>query len=375
LLQLQPLNVLIGPNGSGKSNLIEAFELLRSTPADFGRAIRDGGGPQEWIWKGSPPSGSATIEVRLSERNPAGQPVRYRLEFTTVQNRVEVLDEAIENCEPSPGESDVFFYYRFQRGDPAINIKEFGEGSSRVKRRLRREDFESTKSVLAQRRDRDLYPEVTWVGEEFGRIQLFREWTFGRFGELRTPQRADLQNTPLLPDSSNLALVLSEIFHRDGGSFDEALRRFYPRFQRMTTRIQGGAVQFYLHESDFDVPIPATRLSDGTIRFVAILAVLLNPSPPPLVCIEEPELGLHPDAVAQLAELLIQASNRMQLVVTTHSESLVSALTPCPDAVIACERPGPGTTLHRLDPETLEHWLDEYRLGDLWSMGELGAYP
>ena len=374
-LQLQPLNVLIGPNGSGKSNLIEAFELLRSTPADFGRAIRDGGGPQEWIWKGSPPAGSATIEVVLSERNPAGQSVRYRLEFTTVQNRVEVLDEAIENCEPSAGESDAFFYYRFQRGDPVINVKEIGGGSGRVKRRLRREDFESTKSVLAQRRDRDLYPEVTWVGEEFGRIQLFREWTFGRFGELRTPQRADLQTTPLLPDSSNLALALSEIFHRDGRRFDEALRHFYPRFERMTTRIQGGTVQFYLHESDFDIAIPATRLSDGTIRFVAILAILLDPSPPPLVCIEEPELGLHPDAVAHVAELLIEASNRMQLVVTTHSESLVSALTPCPDAVIACERPGPGTTLHRLDPEALEHWLDEYRLGDLWSMGELGAYP
>ena len=61
--------------------------------------------------------------------------------------------------------------------------------------------------------------------------------------------------------------------------------------------------------------------------------------------------------------------------VTTHSESLISALTQCPDAVIACERPGPGATLHRLDPEALEHWLDEYRLGDLWGMGELGAYP
>ena len=128
------------------------------------------------------------------------------------------------------------------------------------------------------------------------------------------------------------------------------MSRFFPRFERMSTRVLGGTVQFYLHESTFDSPIPATRLSDGTIRFIAILAVLLAPNPPSFVCIEEPEFGLHPDAVAQVAELLIEASSRMQLVVTTHSESLVSALTERPDAVIVCERPGPGTTLHRLIP-------------------------
>ena len=106
-----------------------------------------------------------------------------------------------------------------------------------------------------------------------------------------------------------------------------------------------------------------------------MLATLLTPSPPPLVCIEEPELGLHPDAVAMLADLLVDASKRMQLVVTTHSDALVSALTDQPAAIVACERPGAGTELRRLDPEKLAGWLDEYRLGDLWRMGELGANP
>ena len=99
-LELEPLNVLIGPNASGKSNLIEAFELLRSTPTDFAAAIRDGGGPREWIWKGQPHAGSATMETVLAKKNPAWDPLRHRLEFSTVQNRVEVLDEAIEELEP-----------------------------------------------------------------------------------------------------------------------------------------------------------------------------------------------------------------------------------------------------------------------------------
>jgi predicted ATPase len=230
-------------------------------------------------------------------------------------------------------------------------------------------------SVLAQRKDPDLYPELFWLGWQFETIQTFREWTFGRYGALRWPQRADLPEQWLLPDSSNLALVLNQIEHKSGPVFNEYLKRFFPRFERMSTSISGGTVQFYLHESGFRAPIPTTRLSDGTIRFIAMLATLLSPSPPPLVCMEEPELGLHPDAVALLADLLVEASQRMQLVVTTHSDAFVSALTNQPAAIVACERPGAGTVLRRLDPERLADWLDDYRLGDLWRMGELGANP
>ena len=139
--------------------------------------------------------------------------------------------------------------------------------------------------------------EVTWTGRRFGAIHTFREWTFGRYVPLRQPQPADLPEDRLLPDSRNLALVLNQIEHAGDIRLNQLLRQFFPRFERMSTPISGGRVQFYLHESGFRAPIPATRLSDGTIRFIAILATLLSPSPPPLVCIEEPELGLHPDAV------------------------------------------------------------------------------
>jgi predicted ATPase len=375
VFDLTGLNVLIGPNGSGKSNVIEAMELLRATPADLAKAIRDGGGPTEWLWKGENRKASATLDVELGSNTPTQRPLRYRLEFTSVQSRVEVIDEAIEEIEPLPGKRDVFFYYRFQRGRPAINVRNAkGTGAGRS-RRLERETLLPDQSVLTQRKDPDLYPEVTWVGQCFGTFQTFREWTFGRYAPLRQPQPADLPDDRLLPDARNLALVLNQIEHKDGRRFNQLLKRFFPRFERMSTRVSGGTVQFYLHEPSFDSPIPPTRLSDGTIRFVALLATLLSPSPPPLVCIEEPELGLHPDAVTLIADLLLEASERMQLIVTTHSDALVSALTNQADAVIACERPGAGTILRRLDPKKLASWLDDYRLGDLWRMGELGANP
>lgn len=371
--ELRNLNVLIGPNGSGKSNLIEALELLAATPRNFAATVRDGGGPGEWLWKGDGAGNPARIEVVLEKDRPTGRPLRYRLEFTAVQSRVEVSDEAVEELEPSPGETDVYFYYRFQRGHPAINVRD--DNGSSFQRRLQRESLLPDQSVLAQRKDPDQYPEVTRVGRTFDSFQTFREWTFGRYAPIRLPQPADLPGDRLETGSKNLALVLNHIEHTGGARLYESLKRFFPRFERMSTSVSGGTVQFYLHEHGFNAPIPATRLSDGTIRFVALLATLLSPSPPPLVCIEEPELGLHPDAVALLADLLVEASERMQLVVTTHSDALVSALTNQPDAIVTCERPGAGTVLRRLDPDRLAAWLEDYGLGDLWRMGELGANP
>ena len=292
--ELSSLNVLIGPNASGKSNFIEMLELLRATPTDFAAAIRDGGGAGEWLWKGSNPIRAAEIAVVLEEGTPTSRPLTYRLKFTDVKSRVEVIDEAIEELAPQVGESDVFFYYRFQGGHPAINIR--NRRGARTERRLQRESLYPDQSVLAQRKDPDLYPEVTWLGRSFGAIQTFREWTFGRYVPLRQPQPADLPEDRLLPDSRNLALVLNQIEYTGETRFNDLLRKFSPRFQRMSTRVSGGTVQFYLHETGFTAPIPATRLSDGTIRFVALLATLLAPSPPPLVCIEEPELGRMIDA-------------------------------------------------------------------------------
>ena len=243
-------------------------------------------------------------------------------------------------------------------------------------RYLQRQHLRPDQSVLAQRKDPDLYPEVTWVGDTLGSFHTFREWSFGRYVALRQPQRADLPGDRLLPDNRNLALVLNQIEHKDGAvRLNELMKRFFPRFERLSTRVLGGTVQFYLHESGFSAPIPATRLSDGTIRFIALIAALLGTNPPPLLCIEEPELGLHPDVLTLLAELLVEASERTQLIVTTHSDALISALTNHVDAVVACERPGAATVLRRLEPDKLASWLEEYRLGDLWRIGELGANP
>jgi predicted ATPase len=109
------------------------------------------------------------------------------------------------------------------------------------------------------------------------------------------------------------------------------------------------------------------------LRWISLLAILLDPQPPPLVCIEEPELGLHPDLLPKLADLLREASQRMQLVITTHSDVLVDALTDTPESVIVCEKENGATTMRRLDRKDLSKWLEKYSLGQLWRSGQVGG--
>ncbi len=378
-IELKSLNVLIGPNASGKSNLIEAIGFLRSSPTDLALPIRDGGGVMEWLWKGS--SKIPTAEVNTTIYCPEGtMPLRHKISFTLSGQRFELVDEAVENEHPdTPQSREVRFYYRYQKGDPVIRayFERAGKDKrrSRSRRKLRREDIATDQSILSQRKDPDQYPEITYLGNQYSKIRLYREWNLGRYALPRLPQKADLPGDFLLEDASNLGVVLNNLEHQGKGwsLLLEKLKQFHEPFRHISTKVEGGTVQIFLHEDGLHQPIPATRLSDGTLRYLYLLSVLCHPFPPPLVCIEDPELGLHPDILPTVADLLIEASNRMQLVVTTQSDILVDALTDTPEAILVCEKHAGSTTMKRLKKEELTEWLKKYALGELWRMGEIGG--
>jgi predicted ATPase len=151
------------------------------------------------------------------------------------------------------------------------------------------------------------------------------------------------------------------------------LRKFYEPVKDVDVEVLGNSLRIMVKEDGLSSRTPATRLSDGTLRWLMLLIVLLDPTPPPVICIEEPELGLHPDMIPTLADLLRDASTRTQLIVTTHSQSLVSEFSDDPESVCVCEKIDGATKIRRLDKERLSVWLEDYSLGHLWASGEIGG--
>ena len=166
--------------------------------------------------------------------------------------------------------------------------------------------------------------------------------------------------------------MLSQLHGTYKKTFLSALSQLFDGIVDVQCPVTGGTVGLFLEEAG-NRTIPVTRLSDGTLRYLCLLVTLLHPEPPPLICIEEPELGLHPDLLPTLSDLMQEASERTQLIVTTHSDVLVDALTDRPESVVVCEKHHGQTEMRRLDRDDLVKWLDDYRLGDLWTSGELGG--
>jgi len=361
-LALLSLNVLIGPNGAGKSNLIEALGLIRSTPGDMRAVVRRGGGAAEWVWKGLPESFAA---IDLVVANPQGNhPLLHLLVFEADEQGFRLKLERIEK----PGEEKQPYYnYRFQHGPPVVST------GTRGQQWLEPDTFNPDLSILAQLRDPKNYPEITFLAESYEKIRIYREWAFGRNTVFREPQKADMRNDRLEEDFSNLGLFLNRLRQtpKAKAAILDGLRDLYDGLTDFDVSIVGGSVQVFFTEGDFT--IPATRLSDGSLRYLCLLAILCDPEPPPLICIEEPELGLHPDILPKLADHLVAASSRTQLVVTTHSDILVDAMTERPDAVVVCEKHEGKTEMRWLKRDELVEWLKKYRLGQLWTKGQLGG--
>ena len=376
---LEPLNVLIGPNASGKSNLIEALSLLAAAPWDLQTRIGGGGGVNAWLWKGAVPAPTATIEVTTSfpRVNSTGTvPVGYSLSFTETGGRFFVVDEVIENkALATTPYVQPYLYYSYRYGGSGPVIDTVTPSQEKYQRQLRLDDVRMDQSILSQRRDRYTYPELTYLGELFASICIYTGWNLGPYAPPRLPQRTDLRQDVLLPDASNLGVLLSNLLNEPQvkPQIIDRMKDFYPSFQDINTRLSFGTVQTFFHEHGLRDSIPATRLSDGSLRYLCLLAILCHPVPPPIICIEEPEVGMHPDVIPEIAALLREASTRSQIFVTTHSDALVDALTDTPEAIVVCEKEDGITQLRRLDAGELKPWLEKYRLGELWTQGRFGG--
>ena len=390
-VELKPLNVLIGANGIGKSNFIRAFGLLRSMPLSLEDALIHLGGIGEVLWRGqgwSEDGGDFVLDAIFSQAWEWDQPIRYRCEIDGKSGFL-VSKEVLENREAKPGVKRPARYFTVELGDGEVkrgyNLFDHapwvdtGNGNKKSEDWIRfgplDETYKLDRSIFQQFKG-GICTEIEQIASLLERIQIHNCLDIGRKGEHRKSQSVDQRGDQLLPDASNLALVFNH-FEKHGVTqqIEQWMRRFNPGIKRVSTVVDGRSMQIFFHEGHLASGLPASAVSDGTLQFMALLCILLNPTPPPLVCIEEPEIGLHPDAIALLARLLEDASERMQIIISTHSDRLVSCFSHKPESVLVADRNEDTgeTELERLDGEQLADWLKDYKLGKLWTKGEIGG--
>jgi len=268
-LELENLNILIGPNGSGKSNLIQALSLLRATPMppvtrmDV-QTVMALAGAADWVWKGAPEN-LVSIDVSLGGLK-ANKPLRHFISFSSDSNGLHLKEELIETG-----------------GRQLLkSIANSANGSS---------------SVLAKIRDPERYPEYTHLTDSYERIRIYRHWRFGPKTNIRGPQVTTQLDESLDEVFSNLYLFLRRIAEsrETKSAILCSLQDLYDGVTDFYFKVYPDTATMHLFFKEGDFPIPARRLSDGALHYLCLLTILCDPNPPPLICIEHPELGLHPD--------------------------------------------------------------------------------
>jgi predicted ATPase len=185
----------------------------------------------------------------------------------------------------------------------------------------------------------------------------------------------------LRPDGSNLPAFLYFLQQKHEGAYTlirrtvQQVAPFFDDFRLSPSRLQPDDIKLEWKHKNSDQYFDASSLSDGTLRFIVLTTLFLQPEAclPSVILVDEPELGLHPYAIAMLSALIQQASHRVQTIVSTQSSLLLDHFAP-EDVLVANRREG-GTEISRVETERLEEWLKDYSLGQLWEKNELEGRP
>lgn len=376
-VELGRLNVLVGPNGSGKSTLLRVIDFLGDAARNqLVNAVAARGGFERLRTRGR----SSPIEIRVkatvTQYAHKGALDEYVLKFGPLR-----LGRATLGRDRLAIEQDETFTFKRTRGKGRritlrggrLQIHDAGRERSFA---LSREAFGL--AVLPQLGRAEGATEVRLVQELFTKFRVFDVDA----DKARRP--ADVRPSEgLRGDASNLAafLALLSVEHQELFSrLTRDARTIVPGLRDLKLRVVGGpteAVAVDIEDEGLPGVTPLADASFGTVRALAMLAMLHDPSPPLLTCVEEIDHGFHPHVFDRLVELLREASTRTQLLIATHSPALVNRLRPA--ELIVCERDS-LTGLARIpaiDARDVADLVDasDYGLGELWFSGTLGGVP
>jgi predicted ATPase len=352
--ELRNLNVLIGQNGAGKSNFLSLFRLLTAlSQGNLQSYVKDQGGPDALLHGGRKRSPTLQVALQFSPESSMHGPVTNGYDVTlapTADNRLQFLSEA-----------------PWIRGNlTGGSIKRYPMGSAHEEARLN-DDARAVSGYVAK-----------WMK----RWQQFHFHDTSAAAAVKQPSPSN-DTLRLKAQADNLGAYLYQLHALPGGK--AAYERIVDTVQ-LAAPFFGGFVRReptppfveleWFERTDPDTACRAHLLSDGTLRFICLTTLLLQPDVllPDTVLIDEPELGLHPFAIELLADMLKERSQTKQLIVSTQSVELLNALEP--EHVVVAQRVAGATQLARLDRAELGTWLDDYQgLGELWKRNVFGGRP
>lgn len=342
-ITLSQLNVLVGANGAGKSNLVELFDLLGALIG--GRLeffVRQRGGAAQML------HGGPSVTQRMTIRLDFG-PNAYEVALAFGQN-----DELVFERET------VYFH---------------GEGHPRpYNDQLPGGGLESRLPEAARERGRTFAHVAT-------SLHAYRVYHFHDTSPTAAVKQAwDIDdNAVLRPDAANLAAYLFRVQRTKPATYQRivaAIRTVTPFLDDFDLRpdaVDDRRIRLAWRQRGSDQYFRANALSDGTLRFMSLATLLLSDEGPQLLVLDEPELGLHPYAIRQLASMLRSAASGRQVLLATQAIPLVDQFGL--DDIIVVDRVDGASAFNRLEAGHLEAWLDDYSVGELWDKNLLGGRP
>lgn len=376
-IQLGPLNVLVGPNGAGKSNLLEVIGFLGDLARlDLGPAVDRHGGWEAFFYRGKRKENESpmiviSVEAQVTRYSSAKALDHYDLVFALEHGWI--------------FRKENFQFKRTQGRGRRITISgdsftvDDSTGTATAKHEKRALSEQSSGLATLQRLgDEEGAPQVKEIARLFESFRVFDP----DVAAARRPS-TEIQANFLRPDASNLAAFLHWLASEHVEILEllqDDLREIVPGLKGLHFETIGGAAKatrITLKEAGLRGRADLAHASFGTVRALALLAMLHDPNPPKLSCIEEIDHGLHPHVLDKIVERLRSASERTQLLLATHSPTFINRLTP--EEVIICER-DPKTGASRIPAITKEQVAeilagDPLGLGELWFTGTLGGVP
>lgn len=365
-IEMRPFTVIIGANGVGKTSFLEIFSLLaESAKGQLRSKISELSGLSQIVTRDK--ADSVTISLSMPVLNQ--EPLQYHLSLATKDQFYEISQETL-NQQRNPNASAPFKYID-SRG---LDIKYY----STENEKLLRPNWEHNPLETSLSQVPKMYQEPENLRTKLASCAFYKSWELNVAP--RSPVRVPQEMRPAkLPGANGEDLVSCLYYLRetDPDRFEiveDTLAAAFPDFERLSfPPVAAGTLAMTWKDKNFSQPLYMNQLSEGTLRFLWLLTLLLSRDLTAVTLIDEPEVSLHPELLRLLVHVMREASQHTQLIVATHSDRLIRFLEP--KEVLVCDAEEGLTTMTSAENLDLEKWLEEYSLDEVWAMNLMGGRP